>query len=69
MSSNVRRLLAGLIAAAAIVSALAGCADAGTKKESGNESEAEKIRLLYVALTRAEKKVFVISLISRLPSI
>ena len=42
MSSNVRRLLAVLIAAAAIVSALAGCADAGTKKESGNESEAEK---------------------------
>ena len=47
MSSNVRRLLAGLIAAAAIVSALAGCADAGTKKESGNESEAEKSAPAY----------------------
>ena len=34
-------------------------------QEEKRESEAEKIRLLYVALTRAEKKVFVISLISR----
>ncbi|MBP5417838.1 MAG: UvrD-helicase domain-containing protein [Clostridiales bacterium] len=34
-------------------------------REEKRESEAEKIRLLYVALTRAEKKVFVISLISR----
>lgn len=34
-------------------------------QEEKREAEAEKIRLLYVALTRAEKKVFVISLISR----
>ncbi|MBO4746486.1 MAG: UvrD-helicase domain-containing protein, partial [Clostridiales bacterium] len=34
-------------------------------KEEKRESEAEKIRLLYVALTRAEKKVFVISLVKR----
>ena len=34
-------------------------------KEETRESEAEKIRLLYVALTRAEEKVFVISLIKR----
>ena len=34
-------------------------------REERRESEAEKIRLLYVALTRAEKKVFVISLIKR----
>ena len=34
-------------------------------REEKREAEAEKIRLLYVALTRAEKKVFVISLISR----
>ncbi len=34
-------------------------------KEEKRESEAEKIRLLYVALTRAEKKVFVISLVNR----
>ncbi|MBO4928118.1 MAG: UvrD-helicase domain-containing protein [Clostridiales bacterium] len=34
-------------------------------KEEKREAEAERIRLLYVALTRAERKVFVISLITR----
>lgn len=34
-------------------------------REEKREAEAERIRLLYVALTRAERKVFVISLISR----
>ena len=33
--------------------------------EEARELDAEKIRLLYVALTRAEKKVFVISLVKR----
>ena len=34
-------------------------------QEEKRESEAEKIRLLYVALTRAERKVFVVALIKR----